>query len=137
MTEPTEQMDELKQKLAAIEHQRWADWQKWMHGLMGKLDGKEDYFVISGEYIKRWNRQIQTPYAELSEREKTSDMEQVDRYWPLIEAYLARQIQAARKNTALSIRKAMPADSAAELYVLRWIETHYGELATQADEEQS
>lgn len=24
-------IEELKEKLAAIEHERWADWQKWCH----------------------------------------------------------------------------------------------------------
>lgn len=34
--------------------------------------------------VDRWERQIATPYAELSEAEKNSDREQVDRYWPLV-----------------------------------------------------
>lgn len=29
----TESKRDLLDKLAAIEHERWADWQKWMHSL--------------------------------------------------------------------------------------------------------
>lgn len=70
---------DLKEKLAAIEHERWADWQKWVHEMFNK--GHFPYMY------PRWQKQIETPYAELSDKEKASDMEQVDRYWPLIEAH--------------------------------------------------
>lgn len=76
--------DGLRQKLAAIEHERWADWQNWVHKVY--LEGNFK------EYMLRWQKQIATPYAELSDREKASDMEQVDRYWPLIEAYISKAV---------------------------------------------
>ena len=49
-----------------------------------------------GDILERWDRQIETPYEKLSEREKASDMEQVDRYWQLI--------TADRKRVALEAR---------------------------------
>lgn len=85
---------ELKQKLAAIEHGRWADWQKYVHSLMGK-QSNGNFYVLAGEYKERWERQIATPYDKLSDVEQASDMEQVDRYWPLIEAYVAAAEQRA------------------------------------------
>jgi hypothetical protein len=89
--------DELFEKLAAIEHERWADWQKYVHGKLiahRKLDckttqnpeGNFDDFVLSKELFDHWERQIKTPYAELSEEEKESDREQVRRYWELLNA---------------------------------------------------
>ena len=75
-------MDELFEKLAAIEHERWADWQKFMHDLCEPLpDGR---LVIPAEQVTRWERQIDTPYADLTETEKESDRDQVRRYWPLL-----------------------------------------------------
>ena len=82
--------DELREKLAAIEHQRWADWQRYVHsacreskGIGGEPTGE---LTIPSELARHWERQIETPYHELSEKEKNSDREQVDRYWQLITA---------------------------------------------------
>lgn len=76
-------IEQLKEQLAAIEHIRWADWQKWMHGVCEQTEPAGGLFIPAA-LVERWNRQIATPYAELSEQEKASDREQVDRYWPLI-----------------------------------------------------
>ncbi len=77
--------DELYEKLAAIEHERWAHWQKYMHSLSMEKDGEGEWACIPSEMIRRWNKQIETPYADLSEKEKNSDRDQVDKYWPLVE----------------------------------------------------
>ena len=69
------------EKLAEIEHERWADWQAYVHSKMFK-DG--EYMCLSVPNFERWERQIKTPYAELSEEEKDSDRDQVVRYWDLI-----------------------------------------------------
>ena len=75
-------LDGIKERLAAIEHERWSHWQRYMHGLCERTeDGR---LIIPAASVEHWERQIATPYAELTEREKDSDREQVDRYWPLI-----------------------------------------------------
>src|SRR3990167_6638544 len=72
----------LYEKFAAIEHERWADWQKYMHGkCMRNEDGS---LTIPAALVDRWERQIQTKYEDLSEQEKKSDRERVNRYWPLV-----------------------------------------------------
>ncbi|MBB3753804.1 hypothetical protein FHT44_006326 [Mycolicibacterium sp. BK634] len=76
------QSRELLETLAAIEHQRWAHWQRYMHdqcALAG--DGS---LVIPAELAQRWQTQIDTPYAALIEAEKDSDRDQVRRYLPAI-----------------------------------------------------
>lgn len=98
--------DELIERLADVEHQRWADWQQWVHqqgervlregrttcaGLT--LDGGD--LVLLANDVSRWERQIATPYADLSEREKQSDREQVMRYWPLIVTFVAEWLKDA------------------------------------------
>ena len=73
----------LYEQLAAIEHERWADWQRYMHSLC--TTNSDGSLTIPAGLVERWEHQIATPYAELTEREKNSDREQVDRYWHLIQ----------------------------------------------------
>lgn len=56
-------MSKLVEKLADLEHAQWAHWTKYM------LDN------LTPENIKRWRKQIETSYADLSEKEKDSDRE--------------------------------------------------------------
>lgn len=85
---------ELREQLAAIEYKRWADWQRWMH-TKGRYDifNGEDVYVFPRSYIEHLTHQINTDYSGLSEAEKQSDREQVDRYWPLIEAEVASRLR--------------------------------------------
>lgn len=71
----------LIEQLAAIEHSRWADWQKYLHSLC--IVNDDGSLTIPKDALDHWERQIATPYADLSEREKESDRQQVDRYLPL------------------------------------------------------
>lgn len=85
---------ELLEQLAAIEHERWADWQKWCHKVLRENNPSPE----QGDILERWDRQIETSYAELSEKEKQSDRDQVMRYWPLIVAYQStREAEVARE----------------------------------------
>ena len=70
----------LYEKLAEGEHQRWADWQSWFHKILREHCPSPELEKV----LERWDKQITTPYSELSEKEKDSDREQVDRYWNLI-----------------------------------------------------
>lgn len=72
----------LLERLAAVEHERWAHWQRYVHDhCTANEDGS---LTIPAELVARWSEQIETPYAELSEVERESDREQVRRYLPLI-----------------------------------------------------
>jgi hypothetical protein len=75
--------DKLYEKLAAIEHERWSDWQKYVHSVCNPDDIGN--LIIPFGLVDHWERQIRTPYAKLSEKEKDSDREQVDRYWHLVQ----------------------------------------------------
>lgn len=77
---------ELIERLAAIEHERWSDWQKYVHSKI--LPSSDDGILIlriDQDFVERWERQIKTSYADLSETEKQKDRDQVARYLPLIE----------------------------------------------------
>lgn len=95
--------DELIEELADIEHQRWSDWQKNVHsksqtrpcttadGLYVHPTGRRE---IPADLVERWERQIETPFADLSEPEKDKDREQVMRYWPLLVEFVAGWMEA-------------------------------------------
>lgn len=77
----------LFEKLADIEHQRWASWQHYCHAtlrkeLHGVLDPKADEALE--RILARWDKQIATSYKQLSEEDKDKDREQVMRYWHLV-----------------------------------------------------
>ena len=79
--------DELFERLAFLEHNRWSDWQRYLHSKLKKVETRlngTEYYLLSGDLYKHWERQIDTDYKDLSEKEKDSDREQVMRYWKLI-----------------------------------------------------
>lgn len=71
-------LDGLLEKLAAIEHERWSHWQRYMHG-KGNLQ-TDGSLIIPAELVKQWERLVATPYLALTEKEKESDRDQVRRY---------------------------------------------------------
>jgi hypothetical protein len=80
-------LNHLLETLAAIEHERWAHWQRYMHSKgVRQPDGS---LLVPSELVQRWDEQIETAYAALSEQEKESDREQVRKYLPLIAEALA------------------------------------------------
>jgi hypothetical protein len=77
---------QLIEKLAAIEHERWADWQSYLHSKLargGNLNAP--FMAMAMSDFEHWEKQINTQYDELSEKEKDSDREQVERYFYLIQ----------------------------------------------------
>jgi len=74
--------DALLERLATVEHQRWAHWQQYLHARCRRTE--DGSLVIPPELAKRWATQIATPYAELTDAEKESDREQVRRYLPIL-----------------------------------------------------
>lgn len=75
----------LIEALAAAEHASWARWQAYLHSRC--IRNPDGSLTIPADLVERWERQIATPYDELSEREKQSDREEVAHILPDIEAY--------------------------------------------------
>ncbi|MFX5626992.1 hypothetical protein ABTD72_01820 [Acinetobacter baumannii] len=71
---------ELIEELAAIEHERWAHWQRYLHSKCFK--NQDGSLVIPPELVARWEKQMNTDYANLTQHEKESDREQVVKYLP-------------------------------------------------------
>ena len=63
-------------------------WQRYVH-VKGERrpDGS---VVLPAELVARWERLINTPYEELTNEEKDSDREQVQKYLPILKRWLQR-----------------------------------------------
>jgi len=75
--------EELIEKLANIEHQRWAHWQKYIHSVCVKNDNGT--LTIPEWAVIGWGKQINTNYEDLTKKEKDSDREQVYKYLKILE----------------------------------------------------
>ena len=73
---------EVLDRLAAVEHERWAHWQRYLHDQCEKCD--DGSLVIPADLVRRWEEQFSTPYADLSVEEQHSDQEQVLKYLPVV-----------------------------------------------------
>jgi hypothetical protein len=77
---------ELIERLADKEHDSWARWQAY---LFSQGTRQYDGSILLPLYlVHRWQRQIETPYAELSEQEKQSDRNEVAHILPIIKEYV-------------------------------------------------
>jgi hypothetical protein len=89
---------ELMEKLASIEHIRWAKWQVWVHNrlqyteLKGDDGNKYAYYLMTSDDYERWEKQINTDYQDLTESEKESDRREVRSYLPLLKTHLKQAI---------------------------------------------
>lgn len=73
--EALEAAREVMEMLASVQHDIWAHWMKWMRE--AKSRAGNNFLQQSLEDWVRWSRQLETPYAELSEGEKESDRQVV------------------------------------------------------------
>jgi hypothetical protein len=81
-------LDGLMERLATVEHERWAHWQRYMHSKAAKQPGGS--LLIPADLVKQWERQLSTPYGDLTDKEKESDREQVRKYLPIIAGALSK-----------------------------------------------
>ena len=78
----------LLEQLAAVEHERWSHWQRYVHSkCIRQPDGS---LLLPADLVARWEKQIETKYEDLAPQEKESDRDQVRRYLPLIASALER-----------------------------------------------
>lgn len=97
--------EEFVEKGAEIEHERWAKWQKYVHKNLYNIAEQEPerwkelknphLKILPTELYERWERQINTPYSELSEQEKESDRKEARNYLPLVKLIESQAYQRA------------------------------------------
>lgn len=89
--------EELIEQLADKEHASWA---RWMEYLFATCENHNDGSVtIPTDLVLRWSRQAKTPYAELSEREKQSDRDEVAHILPVIDNHVSDNLTNAVVKT--------------------------------------
>ena len=104
-SEVEQEFEDLKEKLADIEHQRWADWQEFLFSVCEPYNTDDitehGQIIIPRAFVACWQKEIDTAYKDLTEKEKDSDREQVDRYLPLLKNFILSQ----RKQDREAIRQ--------------------------------
>lgn len=79
--------EEFIEKGADLEHKRWAKWQEYIFDCAIRSGddnlGIRTFAWPTGQ-VENWERQIETPYEELPEKEKESDRKETREYLPLI-----------------------------------------------------
>lgn len=93
--------EEFVEKGAEIEHTRWANWQRYLHSKCKKILGPDNLPIVIEmpvDLYEQWERQINTPYAKLSEQEKESDRREVRTYLPLFSALVEASERRGRQQ---------------------------------------
>jgi hypothetical protein len=67
----------MREKLAAQVHQQWSDWMIYLFK-QGRFHW-EGHWTMPASKVRRWQRQMRTPYEALPENEKMSDRILADR----------------------------------------------------------
>jgi len=92
--------DSFEEKLAELCHEQWSGWMEYLFNKTYQHSyterPKESGGIMSGEFkftaipewaVERWQRQMNTPYKDLSEKEKESDRIEARKFIELIERY--------------------------------------------------
>lgn len=75
-------LDGLLETLAAVEHERWAHWQRYLHAQ--GVRNQDGSLTLPPDLVARWDDQIAKSYQDLSDAEKESDREQVRKYLDVV-----------------------------------------------------
>jgi len=89
---------------AHLEHERWAKWQAYLHSkCVEHENGKGEWVCFPAESFRHWERQIDTPYADLSESEKESDRKETRNYLPILRTSNITVVKAIMEMISQSI----------------------------------
>lgn len=75
-------MIDLREELAALAHEQWSGWMRYMFNVCPDREG--GHKEIPASLVIRWQRQVDTAYADLPEEEKESDRQEADRVLALL-----------------------------------------------------
>jgi hypothetical protein len=81
-----------REQLAAYAHEAWSG---WMEYLFSKCDKQKYELIIPAWAVERWGRQMHTPYADLSDKEKESDRAEADKMLAIINGSTPREEEDA------------------------------------------
>jgi len=80
-TPTLETVEQLREALAALEHEQWVHWTDYMLRVLAPLFGAEEmlHHPQATAAVDRWRQQIATPYAGLTPAEQDSDRAWADK----------------------------------------------------------
>lgn len=84
----SDELTGLRQALAELCHEQWSGWMKHLFSKCEILPNgdKGEIAVIPEWAVQRWTRQMETPYKELSDHEKDSDLKEADRFLAILKS---------------------------------------------------
>lgn len=74
--------EQLKEKLADLCHDQWAGWMRYMFSKAPLND--DGTWTMPSSLVERWQRQMSTPYSELSGPEQDSDRNEAAKFIEVI-----------------------------------------------------
>ena len=87
--------DDLIERLADLEHRQWTHWTQYMLTVLEPLTKAAETYLAdhcttdpedaATAALERWRRQIETPYADLTEKEQNSDRDWARKVLDLLE----------------------------------------------------
>ena len=69
--------EEQRERVASIQHEIWSHWMQYLFSVSQEYSAGS--MMIPADKALRWHRQMHTPYADLTEKEKDSDRDQADK----------------------------------------------------------
>ena len=94
--------EELIEYLADLEHERWSNWQAYVHNLC--IKNEDGSLTIPKKYVDHWNWEIALKYKDLPDNIKESDRKEVYKIMPLFDHMfnenktLQKTLQNSEKN---------------------------------------
>ena len=79
----------MREELSALQHDIWSHWMKYLFSVCRRENG--DALIIPADKVQRWSKQMNTPYSELTEKEKESDRDQADKVIDLITHHSSKE----------------------------------------------
>lgn len=90
---------DLREALAALCHEQWSGWMAYLYSLCSTrlfdsgIGQNLAVHEFRREVYDRWQRQMNTPYNQLSNDEKESDRKEADRFLTLIRAAASPRVE--------------------------------------------
>jgi len=73
---------DIKEELAELCHKQWSGWMEYLFS-KGTFNVRDGTWTMDAWAIKRWMKQMETPYAELSKDEQDSDRKEAEKFLAL------------------------------------------------------
>ena len=78
--------EDIVEALADLEHERWSSWMEYLFEV--STENEDGSVTIPSDKVERWQRQIDTPYDDLSDKEQESDRKEARKTIALLKSVL-------------------------------------------------